>query len=81
MKKLFNERGKYAVSWRRHDTSPQTRLVVGDRFPQVGPECLAAVSENLRLKKILKRAVEKDYAPFHLIDSIRSRIRSDSDAG
>lgn len=32
-------------------------------------------NESLRLKKLLKRAVEKEFAPQKLIDSIRSEIR------
>lgn len=31
--------------------------------------------ENLRLKNLLKRAVEKEFAPNSLVDAIRSQIR------
>ena len=31
--------------------------------------------EDLRLKKLLRRAIEKDCAPQRLIDSIRNEIR------
>ena len=39
-------------------------------------ETLTDVRDNLRLKKVLKRAVERDVAPLSLIESIRSGIRS-----
>ena len=39
-------------------------------------ESLADVRDNLRLKKFLKRAVDRDVAPKSLIESIRSGIRS-----
>ena len=37
---------------------------------------LVEVRNNLRLKKHLKRAVERDVAPQSLIESIRAGIRS-----
>lgn len=37
---------------------------------------LVEVRDNLRLKKHLKRAVERDVAPQSLIESIRAGIRS-----
>ena len=39
-------------------------------------ETLADVRENLRLKKLLKRAVEREVAPLSLIESIRTGIRA-----
>ena len=39
-------------------------------------ETLTEVRDNLRLKKFLKRAVERDVAPLSLIESIRAGIRS-----
>lgn len=39
-------------------------------------ENLADVRDNLRLKKLLKRAVERDLAPVSLIESIRAGIRA-----
>ena len=39
-------------------------------------DTLLDVRDNLRLKKHLKRAVERDVAPQSLIDAIRSGIRS-----
>jgi len=39
-------------------------------------ETLVDVRENLRLKKLLKRAVERDVAPLSLIESIRTGIRA-----
>ena len=37
---------------------------------------LADLRDNLRLKKFLKRAVERDVAPLSLIESIRAGIRA-----
>ena len=37
--------------------------------------CREIWTNNLRLKKIVKRAVEKDFAPQSLIDSIKMHIR------
>jgi hypothetical protein len=39
------------------------------------PESLGTVRENMKLKRMLKRAVEREMAPQNLIDSIRDRIR------
>jgi hypothetical protein len=39
-------------------------------------ETLADIRDNIRLKKLLKRAVEGDAAPQSLIDSIRAAIRA-----
>ena len=39
-------------------------------------ETLEQVRDNLRLKKFLKRAVERDVAPLSLIESIRAGIRA-----
>jgi hypothetical protein len=36
---------------------------------------LAAVRDNLRLKRLLKRAVEREVAPVSLIEVIRAGIR------
>ena len=40
------------------------------------PDTLAEVRDNLRLKKILKRAVEREVAPLSLIESIRAGTRA-----
>lgn len=40
------------------------------------PETLEDVRDNLRLKKLLKRAVEREVAPLSLIESIRTGIRA-----
>jgi hypothetical protein len=57
-------------------TSPKHGVnIPGSPFFVNGPESRETVLENLRLKKILKRAVERDVAPQSLIDSIRDRIR------
>jgi hypothetical protein len=39
-------------------------------------ETLADLRDNLRLKKVLKRAVEREVAPLSLIQSIRDGIRA-----
>ena len=38
--------------------------------------CQEILTNNLHLKKIVKRAVEKDFASQGLIDSIKMQIRS-----
>ena len=38
-------------------------------------DCQDFSNESLQLKKMLKRAVEKEFAPQSLIDSIRKGIR------
>ena len=42
------------------------------RMPQ---QTFADVNDDLRLRRVLKRAVARDYAPQRLIDSIRQGIR------
>lgn len=37
--------------------------------------CQDVSNESLRLKKMLKQAVKKEFAPQRLIDSIRNQIR------
>ena len=37
---------------------------------------LSDIRDNLRLKKLLKRAVEREVAPLSLIDSIREGSRA-----
>ena len=44
-------------------------------FPIAPNRTLDEVLNHERLKKQLKRAVNRDFAPQRLIDSIRSRIR------
>jgi hypothetical protein len=39
-------------------------------------ETIADIRDNLRLKKLLKRAVEHEVAPMSLIESIRRGIRA-----
>lgn len=39
-------------------------------------ESLTDLRDNIRLKKALKRAIERDVAPARLIESIRSEIRA-----
>lgn len=45
-------------------------------FPRPQTETLADLRDDLRLKKLLKRAVERDVAPLSLIESIRAGIRA-----
>ena len=59
-----------------------TRLIrttwLADVEPYERPQTntLADIRDNIRLKKLLKRAVERDVAPQSLIDSIRDGIRA-----
>jgi hypothetical protein len=39
-------------------------------------ESLVDIRDKLRVKKFLKRAVERDVAPLSLIEAIRAGIRS-----
>ena len=39
-------------------------------------DTLADLRDDLRLKKLLKRAVEREVAPLSLIESIRAGIRA-----
>jgi len=39
-------------------------------------ETLEEVRDNLRLKKLLKRAVERELAPLSLIETIKAGIRA-----
>ncbi|MEO8042162.1 MAG: hypothetical protein ABI646_06105 [Acidobacteriota bacterium] len=39
-------------------------------------ETLSDIRDNVRLKKFLKRAVEREVAPLLLIESIRAGIRA-----
>lgn len=45
-----------------------------EHYSRSNGESLTELRDNLRLKKTLKRAVEKDFAPEYLIRSIRARI-------
>ena len=63
----------------QHENSRPVRmnwLFDVEPFDRPEPETIADVRDNLRLKRILKRAVERDVAPLSLIESIRSGIRS-----
>jgi hypothetical protein len=44
-------------------------------YDRLQPQSLAEVRDNIRLKGFLKRAVEKDFAPESLINSIKIGIR------
>jgi hypothetical protein len=45
-------------------------------YSRMQTESLEDVRDNLRLKKFLKRAVERDFAPISLIESIKAGIRA-----
>lgn len=45
-------------------------------YSRTRTETLADIRDNLRLKKHLQRAVQKDVAPRSLIESIRAGIRA-----
>jgi hypothetical protein len=44
-------------------------------YPRPQADTLSDVRDNLRLKKLLKSAVNRDVAPISLIDTIRAGIR------
>jgi hypothetical protein len=44
-------------------------------YSRLHDETLADVRDNLRLKRYLKRAVEREVAPLSLIQSIKDQIR------
>ena len=44
-------------------------------FYRCGGNLLGEMVNDLRLKRFLKRAVEKEFAPQSLIDSIKNGIR------
>lgn len=43
-------------------------------YVRAGTQTLADIRDDLRLKKLLKRAVEREVASYSLIESIRTRI-------
>jgi hypothetical protein len=45
-------------------------------YSRADNETLADLRDNLRLKKLLKRAIEREVAPLSLIESIRAGIRA-----
>lgn len=45
-------------------------------YPRPHTETLEDLRDDLRLKKLLKRAVEREVAPLSLIESIRASIRA-----
>jgi hypothetical protein len=63
----------------KHNTSRLIRTNwLADVEPYERPQVntLADIRDNIRLKKLLKRAVERDVAPRSLIESIRAGIRA-----
>jgi hypothetical protein len=63
---------------KRENSRPMTMNWLFDVEPYARPqtETLMDIRDNLRLKKFLKRAVEREVAPLSLIESIRNGIRS-----
>lgn len=64
----------------RQISSIDSRILTGwiydvEPYSRVQPKSFDDVKDDLRLKKMLKRAVEKIETPQSLIDSIRSEIR------
>ena len=47
-----------------------------ESYSRTQTETLADIRDNIRLKKNLKRAVERDFAPLSLIEAIRTGIRA-----
>lgn len=45
-------------------------------FSRTQGESLSEIRDNLKLKKALRRAVERDLAPISLIENIRASIRA-----
>lgn len=46
-----------------------------ERFRRPDGKLFSELADDLRLKRFLKRAVEKDFAPQSLIDSIKTSVR------
>ena len=44
-------------------------------YSRTQPESFLEVRDDLRLKRAMRRAVRRDQAPQHLVDSIRNMIR------
>jgi hypothetical protein len=53
----------------------RTGLYDAEPYDHSTPRSLSEVRETLKLKGFLKRAVEKDVAPEHLIEAIKTGIR------
>ena len=66
-KQLFmNAAGLKTMNW----------LVTTEPFPRSIRSSLGGSADDLRLKRAVKRAVERDLAPQTLIDSVRAAIRT-----
>lgn len=68
MKKFMN--GKSA----ENITNQNLKFHINPKF-EPDADCQDFSNESLRLKKMVKRAVEREFAPQSLIDSIRKGIR------
>lgn len=55
----------------------QNRSRYIESYSQTQQKSLNEVSDDIRLKRILKRAVERDHAPQSLFDSIKNGIRGE----
>ena len=73
MTKLTNDGSRRPVSLFLH--ARRTGMYDVEPYDRSQPATLVDVRDNLRLKRFLKRAVEKDFAPESLINAIKFGIR------
>ena len=66
----FSERIANAQGFARQDRMFDIRV-----FSQLQPKTFDDVNGDLRLRHVLKRAVERERAPQSLVDSIKTNIR------
>lgn len=66
---------RYSERFSQHNTSPRNRLIEVKPFHRSDGRSFGELIDNLRLKRFLKRVVEKELAPQSLIDSIKEGIR------
>lgn len=75
MDRFLNENCRRAnILWRRYLTQRINNFELESHRATCGV-CREAGRQDLELKKMLRRAVEKDRAPQSLIDTIRQEIR------
>jgi hypothetical protein len=66
---------KYSEQPSRHNLMRRNWLFEVEPFSRTEEKSFGELVDGLRLKRFLKRAVEKDFAPQSLIDSIKNGIR------
>lgn len=66
---------KYSERFPREDRTHRNRLFEIEPFYRLGGRSFADLVNDVRVKRFLKRAVENDFAPQSLIDSIKNGIR------